>query len=97
MIYIMDSPRKSSAVNVIRLDQHGIAVSSSGISGSWTQIYNMASNTWTFPGLTVNGNLNVTGNLTVTGNISAEGLSTTGSASVGGDLTVTGTIINGGA
>ena len=107
LIYIMDAPRKADAVNVIRLDQDGIAVSRNGISGSWTQIYDMASNTWTFPGLTISGNLNVTGGLTVTGDISAAnitgssvstgGLTVTGSASVGGDLTVTGTIINGGA
>ena len=107
LIYIMDSPRKADAVNVIRLDQTGIAISRSGVNGSWTQIYNMASNTWTFPGLTISGNLNVTGGLTVTGDISAAnisgsnvstgGLTVTGSASVGGDLTVTGTIINGGA
>ena len=107
MIYIMDSPRKADAVNVIRLDQNGIAISRSGIDGSWSQIYDMASNTWTFPGLTISGNLNVTGGLTVTGNISAAnisgtsvstgGLTVTGSASVDGDLTVTGTIINGGA
>ena len=108
LIYIMDSPRKADAVNVIRLDQNGIAISRNGVdSESWTQIYNMASNTWTFPGLTISGNLNVTGGLTVTGDISAAnisgsnvstgGLTVTGSASVGGDLTVTGTIINGGA
>ena len=108
LIYIMDAPRKADAVNVIRLDQNGIAISRNGIdSESWTQIYNMASNTWTFPGLIISGNLNVTGGLTVTGDISASnitgsnvstgGLTVTGSASVGGDLTVTGTIINGGA
>lgn len=97
MIYIMDSPRKADAVNVIRLDQDGIAISRTGIEGSWTQIYNLESNTWTFPGLTISGNLNVTGGLTVTGDISAGGLTVTGAASVGGDLTVTGTIINGGA
>ena len=107
LIYIMDSPRKADAVNVIRLNQNGIAISRNGINGSWTQIYNMESNTWTFPGLTVYGDLQVTGGLTVTGNISAAavtasdvstgGLTVTGSASVGGDLTVTGTIINGGA
>ena len=108
MIYIMDSPRKADAVNVIRLDQNGIAVSRNGIeSESWTQIYNMGSNAWTFPGLTVSGNLIVSGGLTVTGDISAANISgsnltageltVTGSASVGGDLTVTGTIINGGA
>ena len=107
LIYIMDSPRKADAVNVIRLDQDGIAISRTGINGSWTQIYNMASNTWTLPGLTVSGNLIVTGDLTVTGSLSASGitastlstgdLTVTGSASVGGDLTVTGTIINGGA
>ena len=108
LIYIMDSPRKADAVNVIRLDENGIAISRNGIeSESWMQIYNMASNTWTFPGLTISGNLNVTGGLTVTGDISAAnitgssvstgGLTVTGSASVGGDLTVTGTIINGGA
>ena len=106
LIYIMDSPRKADAVNVIRLSQDGIAISRSGIDGSWTQIYNMVSNTWTFPGLTISGNLNVTGGLTVTGDISASnisgssvstgGLTVTGSASVGGDLTVSGTIINGG-
>ena len=107
MIYIMDSPRKADAINVIRLDQNGIAISRSGIDGSWSQIYDIASNTWTFPGLTVSGNLRVTGGLTVTGDISAAnisgtsvstgGLTVTGAASVGGDLTVTGTIINGGA
>ena len=113
LIYIMDSPNKTTAVNVIRLDQNGIAISRDGISGTWTQIYNLASNTWTFPGLTISGNLNVTGGLTVSGNISASGdvsadeitssnvstggLTVSGSASVGGDLTVTGTIINGGA
>ena len=97
LIYIMDAPRKTDAVNVIRLDQNGIAISRNGIEGSWTQIYNMASNTWTFPGLTISGDLNVTGGLTVTGDITAAGLTVTGSASVGGDLTVTGTIINGGA
>lgn len=108
LIYIMDSPRKSDAVNVIRLDQNGIAISRNGIeSESWIQIYNMASNTWTFPGLTVSGDLIVSGELTVTGNISAANISgssvttgeltVTGAASVGGDLTVTGTIINGGA
>lgn len=108
LIYIMDAPRKADAVNVIRLDQNGIAISRNGIdSESWTQIYNMASNTWTFPGLTISGNLNVTGGLTVSGDISAAnitgsnvstgGLIVSGSASVGGDLTVTGTIINGGA
>lgn len=107
LIYIMDSPRKADAVNVIRLDKNGITISRSGINGSWSQVYNLASNTWTFPGLTISGNLNVTGGLTVTGDITAEnisgsnvstgGLTVTGSASVGGDLTVTGTIINGGA
>ena len=97
LIYIMDSPRKADAVNVIRLDQNGIAISRNGIGGSWTQIYNMASNTWTFPGLTISGDLIVTGGLTVTGSASVGGLTVTGSASVGGDLTVTGTIINGGA
>ena len=108
VIYIMDSPNKSTAVNVIRLDQNGISISRNGInSESWSLIYNLASNTWTFPGLTISGNLNVTGGLTVTGDISAAnisgtnvstgGLTVTGSASVGGDLTVTGTIINGGA
>lgn len=107
MIYIMDSPRKADAVNVIRLDQGGIAISSNGIDGSWIKIYDMASNTWKIPGLTVDGNLRVLGGLTVTGDISAEnitgssistgGLTVTGAASVGGDLTVTGTIINGGA
>ena len=94
LIYIMDSPRKSDAVNVIRLDQNGIAISRNGIGGSWSQIYNLSSNTWMFPGLTVSGNLVVTGGLTVTGDISAGGLTVTGAASVGGDLTVTGTIIN---
>ena len=107
LIYIMDASRKADAVNVIRLDQSGIAISRDGISGSWRQIYNMANNTWTFPGLTISGNLNITGGLTVTGDISAGnisgssvstgGLTVTGAASVGGDLTVTGTIINGGA
>lgn len=108
LIYIMDAPRKADAVNVIRLDKDGIAISRNGIdSESWSQIYNLASNTWTFPGLTISGNLNVTGWLTVTGaisahnitgsNVSTGGLTVTGSASVGGDLTVTGTIINGGA
>ena len=86
LIYIMDAPRKTDAVNVIRLDQNGIAISRNGIGGSWTQIYNMASNTWTLSHLTISGDLVVTGGLTVTG-----------SASVGGDLTVNGTIINGGA
>lgn len=94
LIYIMDSPRKADAVNVIRLSQEGIAISRSGIGGSWTQIYNLSSNTWTFPGMTISGNLNVTGELTVTGDISAGGLTVTGAASVGGNLTVTGTIIN---
>ena len=108
LIYIMDSPRKADAVNVIRLDQTGIAISRNGIeSESWTQIYNLASNTWTFPGLTIDGNVSITGGLTVSGDISANnitgsnvstgGLTVSGSASVGGDLTVTGTIINGGA
>lgn len=107
-IYIMDATRKADAVNVICLDHTGIAISRNGIdSVSWTQIYNMASNTWTFPGLTVSGNLTVTGELNVTEDISAANitgsnvstgtLTVTGSASVGGDLTVTGTIINGGA
>ena len=106
LIYIMDAPKKADAVNVIRLDQNGIAISRNGINGSWSQIYNLASNTWTFPGLTVSGDLNITGGLTVTGDITAAnisgsnvltgGLTVTGSASVGGDLTVTGTIINGG-
>lgn len=94
LIYIMDSPRKADAVNVIRISQEGIEISRSGIGGSWTQIYNLSSNTWTFPGMTISGNLNVTGELTVTGDISAGGLTVTGAASVGGDLTVTGTIIN---
>ena len=98
MIYIMDASRKADAVNVIRLDQDGIALSRNGIeSESWIQIYNMASNTWMFPGLTISGNLSVAGELVVTGNISAGELTVAGSASVGGDLTVTGTIINGGA
>ena len=107
LIYIMDAPKKADAINVIRLDQNGIAISRNGINGSWTQIYDMASNTWTFPGLTILGNLSITGGLTVTGDISATnitgsnvstgGLTVTGSASVGGDLTVNGTIINGGA
>lgn len=107
-IYIMDSPLKADAVNVIRLDRRGIALSRDGLDPeSWALIYNMASNTWAFPGLTVSGNLRVTGGLTVTGDISAAnitgsnvstgGLTVSGSASVGGDLTVTGTIINGGA
>ena len=102
LIYIMDALHKVDAVNVIRLDQSGIAISRNGINGSWSQIYNMSTNTWTLPGLTVSGNLNVTGGLTVVGNISAAnvstgGLTVSGSASIGGDLTVTGTIINGGA
>lgn len=108
LIYIMDSPRKADAVNVIRLDQTGIAISRDGIdSESWSQIYNLAANTWTLPGLTVDGNVIITGGLTVTGNISAAnisssnvstgGLTVTGPALVGGDLTVNGTIINGGA
>ena len=107
LIYIMDEPRKADAVNLIRIDQNGIAISRNGIGGSWTQIYDMESNTWTFPGLTISGNLNVTGGLTVTGDISAAkitgtsvstgGLIVTVAASVGGDLTVTGTIIDGGA
>lgn len=107
LIYIMDSPRKADAVNVIRLSDKGIAISRTGIGGNWSQIYDMDSNTWTFPNLTISGNLIVTGGLTVTGDISAEnisgssvstgGLTVTGAASVGGDLTVTGTIINGGA
>lgn len=106
-IYIMDAPKKADAVNVIRLDQNGIAISRNGIEGSWSQIYSLASNTWTFSDLTVSGNLIVTGGLTVTGDISANnitgsnvstgGLTVMGAASVGGDLTVTGTIINGGA
>lgn len=108
LIYIMDAPKKADAINVIRLDQNGIAISRNGIdSESWTQIYSLASNTWTFPGLTISGNLSITGGLTVTGNISAAnisgsnvstgGLTVTGSATVDGDLTVNGTIINGGA
>lgn len=107
LIYIMDEPRKADAVNLIRIDQNGIAISRNGIGGSWTQIYDMESNTWTFPGLTISGNLNVTGGLTVTGDISAAKitgtrvstgeLTVTGAALVGGDLTVTGTIIDGGA
>ena len=107
LIYIMDEPRKADAVNLIRIDQNGIAISRNGIGGSWTQIYDMESNTWTFHGLTISGNLNVTGGLTVTGDISAAkitgtsvstgGLTVTGAASVGGDLTVTGKIIDGGA
>lgn len=97
LIYIMDVPRKADAVNVVRLDQNGLAISRNGIGGSWTQIYDMESNTWTFPGLTISGNLNVTGGLTVTGDISAGGLTVSGAASVGGDLTVTGKIIDGGA
>lgn len=107
LIYIMDSPNKSTAVNVIRLDENGIAISTTGIAGSWTQIYNMATNTFTLPNLTISGNLQVSGALTVSGNISAAGITSTsvstgaltvsGDASVGGDLTVTGTIINGGA
>ena len=107
LIYIMDEPRKADAVNLIRIDQNGIAISRNGIGGSWTQIYDMESNTWTFPGITISGNLNVTGGLTVTGDISAAkitgtsvstgGLTVTGAASVGGDLTVTGKIIDGGA
>lgn len=114
LIYIMDSPNKTTAVNVVRLDRSGISISRSGIdSESWTQIYNLASNTWTFPGLRVSGNLVVTGGLIVSGDISANGnisganisasdLSTgglivSGDASVGGDLTVIGTIINGGS
>ena len=107
LIYIMDEPRKADAVNLIRIDQNGIAISRNGIGGSWTQIYDMESNTWTFPGITISENLNVTGGLTVTGDISAAkitgtsvstgGLTVTGAASVGGDLTVTGKIIDGGA
>ena len=108
LIYIMDAPNKTDAVNVIRLDQNGISISRNGIdTESWTPIYNMASNTWTFPGLTISGNLSVSGALNVSGNISASnisgsnvstgGLTVSGSASVGGDLTVTGAIINGGA
>lgn len=107
LIYIMDEPRKADAVNLIRIDRNGIAISRNGIGGSWNQIYDMESNTWTFHGLTISGNLNVTGGLTVTGDISAAkitgtsvstgGLTVTGAASVGGDLTVTGTIIDGGA
>lgn len=86
-IYIMDALRKADADNVIRLDQSGISISRDGFdSESWTQIYNMALNTWTLPNLIIPGNLAVGGTLTVTG-----------SASIGGDLTVTGTIINGGA
>ena len=101
-IYILDAIQKADAVNVIRLDKTGIAISSNGIeSQSWQQIYNMATQTFTFPNLTISGNLQIAGSLTVTGDISAANISTggltvSGSASVGGDLTVTGTIINGG-
>ena len=107
MIYVMDSPSSLTAVNIIRLDQNGIALSRNGVSGSWVQIYDMATNTFMLPGLTVDGNLVITGGLTVTGDISAAnisgasisaaGLAVTGNASVDGDLSVTGTIINGGA
>ena len=107
MIYIMDEPDKEDAVNVIRLDHDGISISSTGIEGSWTQIYNMETGTFTFPNLTINGALQVNGDLSVSSRITAsniaasgittDGLSVTGSASIGGDLTVTGTIINGGA
>lgn len=91
LIYILDQPNVSDAINVIRFDKTGIAISRNGIeSESWAQIYNMASNTWTFPGLTISGNLSVSGTL------SAGSLSVTGSASIGGDLTVAGAIINGG-
>lgn len=91
-IYVMDSPNKADAINVIRLDQDGIAFSSDGInSESWTQIFNLATKTFNLP------NLTVTGNLTIAGTLSAGALSVTGSAIVGGDLTVNGTIINGGA
>ena len=90
LIYIMDEPRKADAVNLIRIDQNGIAISRNGIGGSWTKIYDMESNTWTFPGLTISGNLNVTGGLTVTGDISAAKITGT-SVSTGG-LTVTGDI-----
>ena len=90
LIYIMDEPRKADAVNLIRIDQNGIAISRNGIGGSWNQIYDMESNTWTFPGLTISGNLNVTGGLTVTGDISAAKITGT-SVSTGG-LTVTGDI-----
>ena len=91
MIYILDSPNSSTATNVIRLDHTGIAVSREGIDAeSWTQIYDMASNTWTFPGLTISGNLIVTGGLTVTGDISAANIS--GSNVSTGGLTVTGDI-----
>lgn len=102
LIYIMDAPRKADAVNVIRLDQSGIAISRNGIDPeSWTQVYAMATNTWTLPGLTVLGNLVVGGELTVSGlvragSLSTSGLEVSGSASVSGDLTVSGTIINGG-
>ena len=102
-IYVLDQPNIDDAVNIIRIGSDGIAISRNGIdSESWTQIYSMVSNTWTFPGLTISGDLNVTGGLTVSGDISAANLSTggltvSGSASVGGDLTVTGTIINGGS
>lgn len=106
-LYVLDTPRVSTAENVIRLDQTGIAISSNGVdSETWTQIYNMATKSFTLPNLTIDGDLQIIGELTVTGDITAEnisaggmttgGLTVTGSANVGGDLTVTGTIINGG-
>ena len=97
MIYVMDEPRKTDAINIIRFDQTGISISSNGINGTWTQIYNMATGVFAVPNLTINGNLRINGGLTVTGQLTTAELSVTGSASVGGDLTVTGTIINGGA
>lgn len=70
MIYVMDSPRKESAVNVIRIGPDGISRSTSGIDGTFTSVLSMSSGALT-GNLTGNVTGNVSGNLTgnVTGQI----------------------------
>lgn len=65
LIYLLDQPSTTDAVNVIRLGSDGISRSSSGIDGPFFPIINMSG--------AITGNLtgNVTGNVTgdVTGNL----------------------------
>ena len=72
MIYVMDSPDKTTAVNVIRIASDGISRSTTGINGTYTTIISMATGA-------LRGNLtgNVTGNVSgnLTGNVTGQILS----------------------
>ena len=71
MIYVMDSPNKATATNVIRLGSDGISLSTTGVNGTFTTIISMAG------ALTGNLTGNVTGDVTgnLTGNVTGQILS----------------------